>query len=61
MVDRNRVTGGGISSGLDEALKLVELLGGEALAQSIQQVTQYYPDPPVRSSIPQADACPFSW
>jgi transcriptional regulator GlxA family with amidase domain len=61
VVDRNRVTGGGISSDLDEALKLVELIGGEALAQSIQQVTQYYPDPPVRSSIPQADTCPFSW
>ena len=28
VVDRNRVTGGGISSGLDEALKIIELLGG---------------------------------
>jgi transcriptional regulator GlxA family with amidase domain len=61
VVDRNRVTGGGISSGLDEALELVALLGGEALAQSIQQVTQYYPDPPVQSTIPQTDTCPFTW
>src|ERR1043165_4512360 len=50
-VDRNRLTGGGISSGLDEALKLIELLSGTAAAQAVQQTTQYYPDPPVSSLI----------
>src|SRR6266853_1417548 len=42
-LDRNRLTGGGISSGLDEALKLIELLQGTTKAQSVQQTTQYYP------------------
>jgi transcriptional regulator GlxA family with amidase domain len=51
-LDRNRLTGGGISSGLDEALKLIELLTDTATAESVQQSTQYYPAPPVKSSIP---------
>jgi transcriptional regulator GlxA family with amidase domain len=59
VVDRNRVTGGGISSGLDEALKLVELLAGYGVAQQVQQFTQYYPSPPVASVIPDPGGCPL--
>ena len=60
--DRNRLTGGGISSGLDEALRLVELLKGTAVAQEVQQTLQYYPRPPVNSEIPDpGDTCFFSW
>jgi transcriptional regulator GlxA family with amidase domain len=59
VVDRNRVTGGGISSGLDEALKLVELISSYEIAQQIQQRTQYYPCPPVASTIPQGTPCPL--
>jgi len=33
VLDQNRLTGGGISSGLDEALKLISLLFGESKAQ----------------------------
>lgn len=58
-LDRNRLTGGGISSGLDEALELIRLLQGEAAAQSVQQTTQYYPDPPVTSEIPATITCPL--
>ena len=58
-LDRNRLTGGGISSGLDEALQLILLLKGEAVAQSVQQTTQYYPKPPVTSEIPAATNCPL--
>jgi transcriptional regulator GlxA family with amidase domain len=58
--DRNRLTGAGVSSGLDTALKLIELLGGKDLAERVQQATQYYPDPPVSSVIPQTPAqCPL--
>lgn len=57
-LDRNRLTGGGISSGLDEALKLIEMLTDTATAERAQQVTQYYPRPPVESSIPEATSCP---
>jgi transcriptional regulator GlxA family with amidase domain len=59
VVDRNRVTGGGISSGLDESLKMVELLAGYSVAQQVQQFTQYYPAPPVASTIPPASGCPL--
>jgi cyclohexyl-isocyanide hydratase len=52
VIDRDRITGGGISSGLDEALKLIELLAGRETAVSVQQTTQYYPEPPVASAIP---------
>ena len=59
VLDRNRLTGGGISSGLDEALALIELLAGTVAAQEVQQSTQYYPDPPVSSQIPEPPAqCP---
>ena len=58
--DRDRLTGGGISSGLDEALELIRLLGDDALAQDVQQTTQYYPVPPVQSDIPSPPArCPI--
>ena len=60
--DRNRLTGGGISSGLDEALRLVELLRGTLVAQDVQQSLQYYPRPPVDSAIPDpGKKCFFSW
>jgi len=59
VVDRNRVTGGGISSGLDEALKIVELLESYEVAQQVQQLTQYYPCPPVASVLTPATSCPL--
>ncbi|HEY2709830.1 MAG TPA: DJ-1/PfpI family protein [Caulobacteraceae bacterium] len=58
-LDRNRLTGGGIASGLDESLELIRLLSGEAAAEAAQQNTQYYPDPPVWSEIPQTMFCPL--
>ena len=57
-LDRDRLTGGGISSGLDEALAVIELLKGTGVAQSVQQTTQYYPQPPVSSQILTATTCP---
>ena len=58
--DRDRLTAGGVASGLDAALKLIELLGGMPLAEEVQQSTQYYPDPPVHSDIPPTPpACPI--
>ena len=46
VVDRNRVTGGGISSGLDEGLELVSLLAGDIVARKVQLNIQYRPEPP---------------
>jgi cyclohexyl-isocyanide hydratase len=58
-LDRNRLTGGGMSSGLDEALELVQLVMGTGKAQYVQQSIQYYPRPPVTSEIPPATSCPM--
>lgn len=55
----NRVTGGGISSGLDEALFLVELIAGTNSAIKVQQIMQYYPRPPIMSEIPKSVTCPI--
>jgi cyclohexyl-isocyanide hydratase len=60
VVDRNRITGGGISSGLDESLKLVEMLTSYEIAQEVQRVTQYYPCPPVTSTISDWKDCPLT-
>lgn len=54
-----RLTGGGISSGLDEALRLVELLFDTATAEDVQVTIQYFPEPPVHGTIPDVRACPL--
>ena len=61
VLDRNRLTGGGISSGLDEALMLIQLLAGTEQARQVQLNTQYYPDPPVSSTITPVDNCEFTF
>ena len=59
VVDRNRVTGGGISSGLDEALEPVARVSSYAIARQVQLVTQYFPQPPFSGDIPGSDKCPI--
>jgi transcriptional regulator GlxA family with amidase domain len=55
-----RLTGGGISSGLDESLRLVELLFGTSVAEDVQVTIQYFPEPPVNGTIPEIPDCPLS-
>ncbi|WP_080894545.1 DJ-1/PfpI family protein, partial [Ralstonia solanacearum] len=50
--DRNRVTGGGVTSGIDFALAVVAHLYGEAAAQRIQLQLEYDPAPPFRGGAP---------
>lgn len=57
VVDRNRVTGGGVSSGIDESLEIIRLLAGEKVAKSAQVVVQYFPQPPVMGQIPCNVTC----
>lgn len=60
VVDRNRVTGGGISSGLDEALELIARVSSYEIAKQVQLVTQYFPQPPINGSIPDSNNnCPL--
>jgi len=53
------VTGGGISSGLDEALQLIKVIAGRKVAEGVQSSTQYFPQPPVHGRIPPATSCPL--
>jgi cyclohexyl-isocyanide hydratase len=48
----NRVTGGGIASGIDEALYIVSLLRGADAARQCQLKMQYRPEPPFHSGDP---------
>lgn len=46
VIDRNRITGAGVTSGIDFALVVVAKLYGEELAQQIQLQMEYDPAPP---------------
>ena len=47
VVDRNRVTGAGVTSGLDFGLKLVKDLRTEQYAEAVQLFAEYDPQPPI--------------
>ncbi|HKA88134.1 MAG TPA: DJ-1/PfpI family protein [Haliangiales bacterium] len=53
VVDRNRVTGGGVTAGIDFGLRLAAELAGEAVAQRIQLVLEYDPAPPFAAGSPR--------
>ena len=52
VVDRNRITAGGVTAGIDFGLHLVAELAGEGVAQAIQLALEYDPEPPYRSGHP---------
>lgn len=58
VVDRNRLTCGGVTSGIDGALTLVSLLRGEQVAQEIQLYMEYSPAPPFKSGSPGSAPAP---
>jgi cyclohexyl-isocyanide hydratase len=47
--DRNRITGGGITAGIDFGLQLTAWVGGEDAAKTIQLILEYTPEPPFNS------------
>jgi cyclohexyl-isocyanide hydratase len=51
-IDRNRVTGGGVTAGIDFALTLVSLLHDRKTAEAIQLGLEYNPAPPFNSGSP---------
>jgi cyclohexyl-isocyanide hydratase len=51
--DRNRVTGGGVTAGIDFALALTAAIRGEAHAQAIQLSLEYDPAPPFDAGSPE--------
>lgn len=53
VVDRNRVTGGGVTAGIDFALTLMALIRGEAHARAVQLSLEYDPMPPFDAGSPE--------
>ncbi|MET0925616.1 MAG: DJ-1/PfpI family protein [Xanthobacteraceae bacterium] len=51
-VDRNRITGGGITAGLDFGLYLASVLADRETAERIQLFLEYTPEPPFTSGSP---------
>ena len=51
--DRNRLTGAGVTAGMDLALRLAELLSSRATAEAIQLGLEYDPAPPFQSGSPR--------
>jgi cyclohexyl-isocyanide hydratase len=49
VIDGNIVTGAGVASGIDFALKLAAILEGEEIARQIQLQIEYDPEPPFDS------------
>ena len=52
--DRNRITGGGVTSGIDFALKVVADLAGAEVAQEVQLQMEYDPEPPFDVGSPRS-------
>ena len=51
--DRNRLSGGGVTAGIDFGLTLAAELAGEEIAKSIQLVMEYDPQPPFDCGSPE--------
>ena len=49
VVDRDRITGAGVTSGIELGLTLLDLLYGEDIAKMTQLMMEYSPQPPFNS------------
>lgn len=52
VVDRNRITGGGVTAGIDFGLTVAAMLAGEDVAKRIQLMLEYNPAPPFSAGSP---------
>jgi cyclohexyl-isocyanide hydratase len=53
VIDRNRITAGGVTAGIDFALRVVAEVSGVAVAQRIELFLEYDPAPPFRCGHPR--------
>jgi len=53
VIDRDRITGAGVTSGIDFGLALLGLLCGEAVAKTAQLMMEYHPEPPFNAGTPE--------
>ncbi|WP_231621643.1 DJ-1/PfpI family protein [Sphingomonas sp. 37zxx] len=52
VIDRNRMTCGGVTAGIDLGLTLAAKLRGEDAAKRVQLIMEYAPEPPFQSGTP---------
>jgi cyclohexyl-isocyanide hydratase len=52
--DGNRITGAGVSAGLDLGLTVVNLIMGSDYAQAVQLMEEYAPQPPFHAGTPES-------
>ncbi len=52
-IDRNRITGGGVTAGIDFGLTIASILYGEEIAKMIQLLLEYNPAPPFDTGSPE--------
>ncbi len=53
VIDRNRITGGGVTAGIDFGLTIASILCGEEVAKIIQLLLEYNPAPPFDVGSPE--------
>jgi cyclohexyl-isocyanide hydratase len=53
VVDRNRITGGGVTAGIDFGLTLLSILRGDQAARMTQLAMEYDPKPPFDAGSPE--------
>jgi cyclohexyl-isocyanide hydratase len=52
VVDRNRISGGGVTAGIDFGLELLSVLRGETTARVMELMMEYDPEPPFNGGTP---------
>ncbi len=52
VVDRNRITGGGVTAGLDFGLQIISKLRDQRYAEGVQLLAEYAPEPPFNAGTP---------
>jgi cyclohexyl-isocyanide hydratase len=58
VVDRDRITGGGVTAGIDFGLVVAAELFGQTVAEEIQLALEYHPAPPYDSGLPGTASAP---
>lgn len=53
VVDRNRITGAGVTAGLDFGLSMLRQLRDDDYAKAVQLLAEYQPEPPLDAGTPQ--------
>lgn len=53
VIDRNRITGGGVTAGIDFGLKIIAKLRTPTYAQAVQLYLEYDPQPPFNAGSPE--------